>query len=207
MKPRIAIAVLKILFQIGFYLLLVFTVLFFILSIMNIAGAKTNLVNNMNHGLTFFVRSFNAAPEAAIQSTNTDTAHYRQLTDRYIFQTNPNTPAGYYTVIIKLIYLCLGLAVLKLLIQIVKKISVEKPFHWEINKYFRLLALLFISNDLIKCIDYLILGRIMHNQFPGMHFQLETEIGNGFVTGLIIWVVAFVYARGTQLQKEQEYTI
>lgn len=207
MKPRIAIVILKILFQIGFYLLLVFTVLFLVLAIMNSTGAKTNLVNNMNHGLTFFVRSFNTSSGIPVQTNKTNTANYQQLTNRYIFQANPDTPAGCYAVIIKLIYLCLGIAVLGLLIQILKKISAEQPFHLKIHKYFRLLALLFIINDLIKIFDYWIMGRIMHAQFPAMHFQLETEIGSGLITGLIIWVIAFVYARGVQLQDEQEFTI
>ncbi|MCF3111328.1 DUF2975 domain-containing protein [Niabella sp. CC-SYL272] len=207
MKSQPAIGMLKVLAYIGFYLLIFFTALFLVKSMLNVAGIKPDFRSGNFRELSLNVRSFGSATSPVITNAGA-TAKYEQVNSRYVVSVHPNTPAGYYTVFIKTVYMALGIWVLWLFIRVLKSINKgESPFHLKIIRYLRLMALAFILNDVIKALDYLVEGRILRQLFPAMHFQLETEIGNGLITGLIIWVIAFVYASGVKLQTDQALTI
>ncbi|WP_300603148.1 DUF2975 domain-containing protein [Niabella sp.] len=207
MRPQPAIGILKVLAYIGFCLLVLFTALFLAKSLLYIAGIKPD---SRSHDLPEFnlnARSFSSATSPMVTNAG-GMAQYKQLDNRYVISVQPDTPAGYYTVFIKTIYMGLGIWILWLFIRILKSINKgDSPFHLKIIRYLRLMALAFILNDIIKILDYLVEGRILQQLFPAMRFQLETEVGNGFITGLIIWVIAFIYTSGVKLQRDQEFTI
>lgn len=207
MRSQPAVRILKVLAYIGFYLLVIFTALFLVKSVLNIAGMKPGFESNDFRELNLNVRSFNSI-KAPLVINAEHTAKYAQVNSRYVISIHPDTPAGYYTVFIKTVYMALGIWILWIFIRVLKSLNKsDSPFHLKIIRYLRLMALAFVLNDIIKVLDYLIEGRILRQLFPAMHFQLETEIGNGLITGLIIWVIAFVYASGVRLQNDQAFTI
>lgn len=207
MRPQPAVGILKVLAYTGFYLLVVFTALFLVKSVLNITGMKSDSRSDDFRELNLNVRAFRSGKSPVVLNTG-GTARYEPLNSRYVISVHPNTPAGYYTVLIKTVYMGLGIWILWLFIRVLKSITKSgPPFHIKITRYLRLMALAFILNDVVKILDYLVEGRILKQLFPAMQFQLETEIGNGFFTGLVIWVIAFLYASGVRLQKEQEFTI
>lgn len=204
MNLKITITVLRIIVRIGFYLLLLVTVLFFLISAMKLSGAQVDKEINPVNAMS--VRSFSDIATNKPIINEKHTGVYQQI-NSYLFQPYPNTPAGYYLVSIRGTYLFISLAILGLLLRILKTIGKTSPFHTKIIRYLRLLALVFIANELVGILDYFVTRAILDQAFPAMHFRLEISFGNDLITGLIIFVITFVYARGVQLKEEQELTI
>lgn len=204
MKIQATIKILRIIVRIGFYLLLLVTVLFFLISAMKLSGVKIDKeINSVN---AMSVRSFSDTATNKTIINEKHTGVYQQI-NSYLFQPYPNTPAGYYLIFIRGMYLFISLAILGLLLRILKVIGNASPFHAKIIRYLRLLALVFIANELVGILDYFVTRAILDQAFPAMHFRLEISFGDDLITGLIIFVITFVYARGVQLQEEQQLTI
>ncbi|WP_018629676.1 DUF2975 domain-containing protein [Niabella aurantiaca] len=204
MKIQTTVKILRIIVRIGFYLLLLLIVLFFVLSAMELSGFKID--KDINPVNAMSVRSFSDKTTNTTIINEKHTGFYRQI-NSYLFKPYPNTPAGYYLIFIRGMYLFISLAILGLLLRILKTIGKASPFHTKIIRYLRLLALVFIANELVGILDYFVTRAILDQAFPTMHFRLEINFGNDLITGLIIFVITFVYARGVQLQNEQQLTI
>ncbi|MBZ4188551.1 DUF2975 domain-containing protein [Niabella beijingensis] len=204
MTLKITITVLKIIIRIGFYLLLLIIVFFLVISALKLSGVDID--KNLNPSNAVTVRAFGNTAASQVITNEKQTGFYQQISS-YLFQPYPNTPAGYYLVFIRTVYLFISLAILGLLLRILKTISKAGPFHLKIIRLLRLLALVFIANELVGIMDYLVMRSILDHQFPAMRFRPEMHFGDDLITGLIIFVIAFVYARGVELQQEQEFTI
>ncbi|WP_300603151.1 DUF2975 domain-containing protein [Niabella sp.] len=204
MNLKITLTVLKILVRIGFYLLLLFIILFIAVSVMKIYGISINKEINPSNAIT--VRSFNSTVTGKPIINQQHTSSYQQI-NSYLFQPNPNTTAGYYLLFIRVLYFLISLSILGLLLRTLNTISNTTPFHAKITRYLRLLAFVYITSELVGFIDYFVMSVFLDREFPAMHFRPEMSFGNDLITGLIIFVIAFVYTRGVQLKEEQELTV
>lgn len=204
MKLQVTINILKIIVRIGFYLLLLFIVLFITVSVMKLSGVNINNAINPSNAVT--VRAFNSAVTNKEIINQQHTGSYQQISS-YLFRPNPNTPAGYYLFFIRVLYFFISLAILGLLLRALNTISNTAPFHAKITRYLRLLAFIYLASELVGVIDYCVISAILDREFPAMHFRPEMSFGDDLITGLIIFVITFVYARGVQLQEEQQLTV
>ncbi|MGJ7030537.1 DUF2975 domain-containing protein [Niabella hirudinis] len=204
MKLQSAIKILRIIVHISFYLLSLFIVLYIIMSVMKLSGVNINKEINPSNAIA--VRSFNSSVASKEIINQQQTGSYRQASS-YLFQPNPNTPAGYYLIFTRVLFFLISLSVLWLLLRVLDTINNTSPFHAKITRYLRFLAFLYIGSDLLGLIDYFVMRTFLNQEFPAMRFRPEIDFGDDLITGLIIFVIAFVYARGVQLKEEQQLTI
>ncbi|SDD57339.1 DUF2975 domain-containing protein [Niabella drilacis] len=204
MKLQTAIKILKIIVRIGFYLLLLFIILFIAVSVLRLSGGNINEGLNISNAVK--VRSLDSEVTGRGTFNQQHTGSYQQIST-YFFRPNFNTPAGYYLVFIRALYYLISLSILWLLLRTLDTISNTAFFHTKITRYIRLLAFMYMASDLLGLIDYFVMRAFLHQEFPAMHFRPEINFGEDLITGLIIFVITFIYARGVQLQEEQQLTI
>jgi magnesium-transporting ATPase (P-type) len=207
MKPTHIIAVFKVLTTIGFYFLVITTVVFMFFSLINAAGNKsinTSPLKNNNYKVISF--SDNKGTTAIKYSDNKQLS-YQLLQNEYYVQINPSSPFGYYTMLLNFVYLLLGIFTLQTFRKILKEIQLEAPFTGKIVRLLKSVAAVFILADFIKVINYIIFNQYLHQQMPTLGFKLQSEIGSGFIIGAITWIVVAIYQRGVELQTENNLTV
>jgi len=204
MKPKFILSFLKIATSILMWLLIAFTAFVLVASILKISGGN-------NIGLkpnAYEVLAFDGAPEAQPYTYATDSVvSYQQVVNRYNVQVSPNSGMGYYTAIMALIFMGLGIAVLWNFKKIFSETNLDDPFNHNIPRRLKILAVLFIVSDGLKLINHFLFNRFLHQSVVTPGFQLITDTGSGIITGLIIWIIAVVYHRGVELRQENALTV
>lgn len=207
MKPKHIIAALKVLSTIGFYFLVFITAIFLLLSMMNASGNKSwskPAFIKSNYKVISFGANNNTAD---IKYSDNKQLGFQLLQNEYYVQVSPSTPFWYYTMLVTLIHLLLGIFTLWTFRKILKEIQLEAPFTGKIVRLLKNVATVFVVADFIKIINYNIFNQYLHLQIPALNFKLESEIGNGFIIGAITWIIAVIYQRGVELQAENNLTV
>lgn len=207
MPSRFILSFLRVCTSILFYLLIFFTLIFVVTSILNISG------NNQAKKLTRKTFSYEVLgtdsknQEAPIVISSDSLVSIRPIQNHYTVQVEPNSVIGYYAFLSKLIFFALGIAVLWNFKKIFKETNLDHPFRPGITRRLKILAALFIISDVLKFIDYLLFNSFLKQSIASPRFQLLTDVGNGIITGLIIFVIAVIFQRGIALQEETSLTV
>jgi hypothetical protein len=190
------------------YLLISFTLIFFIISVLNIAGTSNQATKLTGKTYSYEVMGFGAKSKDTEFIYSADSlVRYRGVKDHYTLQIEPNSLMGYYALIMRLMFLGLGIGVLWNFKKIFKETRLDTPFKHSAVKRLKILAALFIVSDVLKLTDYLLFNSFVAHSISSPQFELLTTIGDGLITGIIIWIIAVVYQRSLYLQEENALTI
>lgn len=206
MGTKLIFSFLKVSVSILFYLLIAFTVVILLASLWHMASGDTEKLTNFTY--SYDAKIFRHGDKELPFTYSADsTVRYHQTPDRYMLQLEPNSSIGYYALISKLIFLCLGIAILWNFKKIFQGTNLNRPFQDSIVRRLKLLAALFIISDILKLMNYFLFNSFLHQSITTPKFQLLTDVGSDLITGLIIWIIAVVYERGAALQEENALTV
>jgi hypothetical protein len=207
MKSKYILSFLRVSVSVLFFILLFFSVFFLGASIVAIMGNNRGM-EMTNKSYTYKVKAFGLKNEAEPITYSQDSIiQYHRVADEYAVQVDPKSSMGYYSLLMKLVYMGLGLAVLWNFKKIFKETNLRSPFKNSIIRRLKTLAILFIVSDLIKLADYFLFNSYLHQSIASPKFQLLTDVGNGFITGLVILIIAVIYERGKELEEENALTV
>jgi hypothetical protein len=190
----------------------ILTTFLFIISIFIMGGIIINYVYNLTDKKSdgFYgyqkVQGKQFMDRVAIPSQR-NAYRYTPITNNYDVEVKASSAQGIYLVSGKLLFLLLGVVGLYQLTKIFKSSTIDDPFRMDLLHRLKILAWLFISADVLRILDYFFFNSLMQNAFPTMHFQQLTEIGNGFINALILWVIILVLQRGREIKEEHALTV
>lgn len=209
MGTKLIFRFLKVAVNILFYFLVVVALVILITSVITMATSNGKEPDKLaNNTFTYQVMAFGTKNNRSGFIYSTDSlVRYYGLKDRYTLQVAPNSAIGYYALISKLIFLGLGIAVLWNFKRIFKETNLDRPFKDSIVRRLKILAALFIIADILQLINYFLFNGFLHQYIASPDLKLVTDMGNDFIIGLIIWIIAVVYERGAALQEENALTV
>ena len=207
MKTKYILSFLRFSVSVLFYILLVFSVLFLVASIASVAGnEKAGEMTKKSYsyrvkafGLQNTSEAFTYSPDSIVK--------YQRVADEFSVVIAPRSAMGYYAMIMKLIFMAIGLGILWNFKKIFKETNLRHPFKNSIIRRLKTLAALFIVSDLVNLLDYFLFNSYLHHSITSPKFQLLTDAGNGFITGLVILIIAVIYERGKELDEENALTV
>jgi len=198
---------LRIITNLGFYVLILLTVYFIVLSVLNIFSDK-KFDDKNGGGLKFEMMVFDSGkPPSTITQTPDGSIVYQQKDNQFSMEARPRSSIGYSTFFFQLLQMLFGLAILYILRKLFRQLRAGDIFKEEAISLLKVLAGVFILSDLVKIVEYIIVNALVRRSISSPHFEMVTTIGNGIFTGMIILVIAFVYQRGVALQEENELTV
>ena len=207
MKSTFILSFLRVAVTVLFYILLFFTLFFLGASIVSLAG-NHNGMELTRKSYTYKVKAFGINNAAETSTYSRDSiVQYQRVADEYSVQVNPISSIGYFSLVMKLVFMGLGLGVLWNFKKIFTETNLKSPFKGQIIKRLKILAALFIISDLVNLLNYFVFNSFLHQSIASPQFQLLTDVGNGFTIGMIILVIAVVYERGKELEEENALTI
>jgi hypothetical protein len=205
MKPSFIFSFLRVATGILFYSLIVIATVVIISSLLKFSGNTIEMAKSV---FSYEVMAFgteNGTPE--VHYSVDKLVQYTSIPNRYHLEVEPTSVLGYYSFFSTVLNLLMGIVILWLFKRIFSEANLAEPFKPSIFKRLQILALLFAVSDIFKFINYLIFSRILHRSILVPEFQYITEIGNGIVTGLIIYAIAVIYQRGLSIQEENALTV
>jgi hypothetical protein len=209
MSYKFILAFLKISVTILYYFLIVVTIVFVVTSILNLMGGDTKPIygfNNKNYN--YEVTGLGAKSKEPSYTYSKDSlVRYHEVSDRYMLQVEAHSAFGFYALITRFLFLCLGISILWNFKKIFGETKLDNPFKYNMVKRLKILALLFIFSDVLKLIDYILFNNLLRRSVANPHFGLNADIGDGIITGMIILLIAVVYQRGIALQEENALTV
>ena len=207
MKSTFILSFLRVAVTVLFYILLFFTLFFLGASIVSLAG-NHNGMELTRKSYTYKVKAFGINNAAETSTYSRDSiVQFQRVADEYSVQVNPISSIGYFSLVMKLVFMGLGLGVLWNFKKIFTETNLKSPFKGQIIKRLKILAALFIISDLVNLLNYFVFNSFLHQSIASPQFQLLTDVGNGFIIGMIILVIAVVYERGKELEEENALTI
>ncbi len=208
MTSKFILSFLKVSVTILFYLLIFFTLFFFVTALANISGKSNQAKKLTSKAYNYEVKGFRTENKQPLFLYSADSlVRYQPVKDNYTLQIEPNSAIGYYAIIMKLIFMSIGIAILWNFMKVFKQTKLENPFKNIIARRLKMLAILFIASDILKLIDYFLFNSFLQKSISSPHLKLVTDAGNGIITGLIIWIIAMIYQRGIDLQEENALTV
>lgn len=132
---------------------------------------------------------------------------YTPVTNNYQVEVKTSSMHGIYILSGKLLFILLAILALYQLTKIFQRSTIDDPFRTDLLRRLKILSWLFISAEIFRILDYFIFNSLMRDAFPTMGFQLSTEIGDGFINALIIWVIILVLQRGREIKEENDLTV
>ena len=136
------------------------------------------------------------------------TIRYNPIIDEYRVQVKSNTPfLSYYFFLFKLILLSVVITGLWFFLKILNEIKLGNPFNFRSIKHLKIIALAFITRDILQFINNLIFTQFIHASDPHAGFSMQLTIGHGIIIGMSIWILAIIFQRGVELQTENDLTV
>ena len=132
---------------------------------------------------------------------------YTGISNRFQLAVEPNSSLGYFSFISTLLSLMIGIAIMWRFKRIFSEANLVEPFKQSIFRRLVSLSILFALADLVKIARYIVLNNLIERSISTPEFELATEVGNGFITGLIIYAIAIIYRRGLAIQEENALTV
>jgi hypothetical protein len=207
MKSKYILSFLRVAVTILFYLLLFFSVFFLAASIVSLAGNNKGM-EMTKKSYTYKVKAFGLGNASDSLTYSKDSiVKYQRVADEFSLQVDPRSPMGYYSLLMKLIYMGLGLGILWNFKKVFKETNFNQPFKSSIIRKLKILAALFIISDISRLVDYFLFNSYLHHSIASPKFQLLTDVGNGFITGMVILIIAVIYERGKELEEENALTV
>ncbi len=132
---------------------------------------------------------------------------YQQATDLYKVEADLHSGLSYYYMSSTLVFLSLGIFLLWNFKKLFAGISTLQPFNSNLVSRLKLVGMIFILSDILGLIHYFVLGAFINHSLESPKMDLLTDKGYGFVTGLIILIIAMVYQRGVEMEEENRLTV
>lgn len=205
MKPSSIFSFLRVATSFLFYSLIVITVAVIVSSVLKFTGNSIGMAKSVFSYEVMAFGTANATPE--VHYSADQLVQYTSIPNRYHLEVVPTSVLGYYSFFSTVVNLLLGIVILWLFKRIFSEANVAEPFKPIIFKRLVILAIVFAVSDVFKFANYLIFSRLLHRSISVPEFQYITEIGNGIVTGLIIYAIAVIYQRGLSIQEENALTV
>lgn len=210
MKAKFIVSILYYFTVICFVLLSLATVLFLVTSIINIHDkSKSGFVSEFMES-AFPVSIYHNGSTKIDYSYAGDSAfRYIPVIKEYTVQVKSHTPLAYYFFIFKIILLSLNLIVTWFIMKILSTIRQGNPFNFQSVKYLKIIAVIFISFDLLILINNLIFNQLIYQSGHqhGFQFPDSYSMGSGIFMGLVLWIIAVIFQRGVELQTENDLTV
>ena len=211
MKPKFIVSVLFYFFSAGFIFISLGGTVFLVKSIINLNDkSKSGFEPQYLHFENYISIYESGIPNVNYSYSRDSTIRYMPVMKEFNVEVKPHTPFAYYDVFFKLILLSFGLSFTWFSLKFFHEIKLDKPFNFRFIKYLKIIALLFISLDILKFVNNLILNQFIHRSDLYPHFQfppINIGISNGILLGMVIWVIAIIFQRGVELQTENELTV
>ncbi len=207
MSAKRILNALRIITNIGFYALILITVYFVVIFVLNIFSEGKTTNDKKEGGLKFEMMAFDSGKPPSIYTQTLDGNISYQQKNQFTMEANPRSSIGYSTFFFHLMQMLLGLTILYILRKLFRQLRAGEIFKEEAIRLLKILAAVFIVSDLVKIVEYIVVNALVRRSISSPHFQLFTIIGNGIFTGMIILVIAFVYQRGVALQEESALTV
>ncbi|MFD1139727.1 DUF2975 domain-containing protein [Larkinella insperata] len=205
MKPQFVFSFLRIATSILFYLMVLITIAVFCVGALSFYEGNTG---QMKAQFTQEVMVSDEADEKPKRHYSEDgLAQLSAISNRYRLEFKPNSDLGYYFFGMNMLNLLLVMTILWQFRRIFGEANVVDPFKKSIFRRLVVLSILFAASDLIRLIHYLVFGRLVHRHLSSPSFDLITELGNGLITGLIVYAIAVIYQRGIVFQEENALTV
>lgn len=132
---------------------------------------------------------------------------YSPVLGRYDLIIEPKSPLGYYSFFSMIVLFGLGIRMLWVFKRIFNEANVKDVFQESIYKKLVLMAVLFVLSDIFLIIDYLVFNHLLNRSISLPKFELLVDVGNGLITGIIIYAIATIYRRGLSIQEENNLTV
>ena len=198
----------KIAITVLFYFLIIISVFVLFISVMNILGMNERSASKFdNNALNYDVLAVDIKKSEPAVYAKDSLIRYRPINNKYTLNVEPASTMGYYLLFMKMVLLSIGIAILWNFKKIFTEITLAQPFKNTITRKLKIIAALFIIADVLRIIDYLIFNSFLQRHIPSPHFELLTSVGSEMINGLIIWIIAVIYERGTNLQEEVALTV
>jgi len=211
MKPKFIVSFLFYFFSFGFILSILIGAVFLVFSIVNLQDKSKSGFESYHLDLASDISIYNQGNTNVKYSYSGDsTIRYIPVMKEFNVEVKPHTPLAYYHVFFKLIVLCFAISLTWFSLKFFKEIKLEKPFNLRFIKYLKIMALIFISLDVLKFINNLIFNQLIHRSDLNPHFQfppINIGISNGILLGMSIWILAIIFQRGVELQNENDLTV
>ena len=211
MKPKFIVSVLFYLTGISFVVLTCGTVCFMVLTIIiNIHDkSKSDFepIQGMEVGNNISI--YGIGSKVDYSYANDSTIRYYPKIGEYRIQVKSNTPLSYYFFLFRLILLAVVTTGSWFFLKILNEIKLGNPFNYRSIKYLKIIALAFITRDILEFINNLIFNQFIHASGIQSRFELPTTltIGHGIIIGMSIWILAIIFQRGVELQTENDLTV
>lgn len=210
MKTKFIVSVLYNLNWIGLVILTLVTVLFLVTSIINMHNKSKSGFDSDGIDVSFPISVYNRITKEVDYSFATDNTFRYMPVNEYTVDVKPNTPLAYYFFIFKIIFISLAISGSWLIQKILKEIKKGNPFNFQSVKYLKIIAIIFISSDILKFINNLIFNQFIRQSESQHGFQfppITLSISNGILLGMVIWILAVIFQRGVELQTENDLTV
>jgi hypothetical protein len=207
MSSKRILNALRIITNIGFYALILITVYFVVVFVLNIFSEGKTTADKNGGGLKFDMMAFDSGKLPSPYNHTSDGRISYQQKNQFTMEATPQSSIGYSTFFFHLLQMLFGLAILYILRKLFRQLRAGDIFKEEAIRLLKILAAVFIVSDLVKIVEYIVVNALVRRSISSPHFQLFTVIGNGIFTGMIILVIAFVYQRGVALQEENALTV
>jgi len=205
MKPSSIFSFLRVATGFLFYSLIVITLAVIVISLLKFLGNSIGMAKSVFSYEVLAFGAENSTPEMHYSADKL--VQYTSIPNRYHLEVEPTSVLGYYSFFSTVVNLLLGIFILWLFKRIFSEANLAEPFKLSIFKRLKMLALVFVISDVFKFANYLIFSRLLHRSISTPEFQYITEIGNGIITGLIIYAIAVIYQRGLSIQEENALTV
>ena len=206
MKPQFVFSLLRVSTNILYVLMIFLTIVIFITTILRISG-----ISKMKDHKPVFTHDVMAFGKNRLKPVVTYSADsivsYATVPERYKLEVEPNSALGYFSFFATLVHLGIAIAILGLFSKIFRENNLIHSFKHDVYKRLVMLAIMFGLSDVFTLINYFIFGSLVKRSFPTPHFELITDVGNGLITGLVIYAIAIIYQKGLSIQEENELTV
>jgi len=211
MKPKFIVSFLYYFFSAGFIFSILLGIVFLVFSIIDLQDKSKSGFESLNLDPASNISIYDQGITKVDYIYSGDsTIRYKPVIKECLVEVKTNTPLVYCHILFKLIYIWFAITVLWFSRKFLKEIKLEKPFDFRVIKYLKIMALLFISLDILKFINNLIFNQFIHRSDLNPHFQfppINIGISNGILLGMVIWIIAIIFQRGVELQTENDLTV
>jgi len=209
MKPKFIVSVLFYLTGISFVVLTFGTVFFMvstiIINIHDKSKSDFEPIQGMEVGNNISI--YGIGSKVDYSYANDSTIRYYPKMGEYRIQVKSNTPLSYYFFLFRLIILAIVTTGTWFFLRILNEVKQGNPFNLRSIKYLKIIALVFITRDILEFINNLIFTQFIHASDPHAGFSMQLTISHGIIIGMSIWILAIIFQRGVELQTENDLTV
>ena len=205
MKPQLVFSILRVGTNILYVIMIILTVIVAVTCVLGIAGLN---LGDHQPVFTHEVKGFGETiPKSVVSYSADKLVSYATMTENYKIKVGPNSALGYFSFYHAILNMGIAISILGLFRKIFRETNLMGSFKEQVYNRLVVLAIIFALSDVINFINYSIFNSLLENSVSVPHFKLVTDVGDGLLTGLIIYAIAIIYRRGLSIQEENDLTV